>query len=168
MNTPLDKEWEKVKKTLMAGLPPGKADALTSVLENTRRDMTPPFWKKWIKDAMWPVNHIKYRMKYLVGVKMGSAFSNIVLPIIRRVMPQVIANEIIGVQPMAAPAAQVFTLKYRYGSLEFDEMNIHARFRYELVKVFIPVLKRIKVLWALRYSKRYVLKQYRLLKKSGI
>lgn len=163
-----DKEWAKVKKTLVSGLPPDKADVFNSIMENTRRDMEPPLWKKWLKDAMWPVNHIKYRMKYLVGVKMGSAFSNIVLPIIRRIMPQVIATEIIGVQPMAAPAAQVLTMKYRYGSLEFDEMNIHARFRFELMKSLIPVLKRIKLLWALRYSKRYVLRQYRLLKKSGI
>lgn len=163
-----DKEWEKVKKSLLAGLPQDKADALTSIMENTRRDMAPPLWKKWLKKAKCPLDQIKYRMKYLVGIKGVSELAKVLIPIIRRVMPALIAQDLLGVQPMAAPAAQVLTLKNRYGNLDSDEMNIHARFRFELIKLLIPVLKRIKVLWALRYSKRYVLKQYRLLKKSSI
>jgi hypothetical protein len=38
----------------------------------------------------------------------------VILPIIRRVMPTVIANEIVGVQPMTGPVAQIHTLRVRY------------------------------------------------------
>lgn len=37
--------------------------------------------------------------------------NSVLLPIIRRVMPTLIANEIIGVQPMVGPAAGIFGLK---------------------------------------------------------
>jgi len=40
--------------------------------------------------------------------------NTVILPIIRRVMPTVIANEIIGVQPMTGPVGQIHTLKTRY------------------------------------------------------
>jgi hypothetical protein len=36
------------------------------------------------------------------------------LPLIRRVMPTVIANEIMGVQPMTGPVGQIHTLRVRY------------------------------------------------------
>jgi hypothetical protein len=38
----------------------------------------------------------------------------VILPVIRRVMPTVIANEIVGVQPMTGPVAQIHTLRVRY------------------------------------------------------
>jgi len=38
----------------------------------------------------------------------------VILPVIRRVMPTVIANEIIGVQPMTGPVGQIHTLRVRY------------------------------------------------------
>ncbi len=38
----------------------------------------------------------------------------VILPIIRRVMPNLIANSIIGVQPMTGPIGQIHTLKTRY------------------------------------------------------
>ena len=37
-----------------------------------------------------------------------------ILPIIRKVMPQVIAEEIIGVAPMQGPSSDIFTLRTRY------------------------------------------------------
>lgn len=43
-----------------------------------------------------------------------AALNKVILPVIRRVMPTVIANEIIGVQPMTGPVAQVHTLRVRY------------------------------------------------------
>ena len=39
----------------------------------------------------------------------------VILPIIRRVMPLIIANDIIGVAPMVGPVGQIFTLRERYG-----------------------------------------------------
>jgi len=43
-----------------------------------------------------------------------AALNKVILPVIRRVMPTVIANEIIGVQPMTGPVAQIHTLRVRY------------------------------------------------------
>ena len=43
-----------------------------------------------------------------------AALNKVILPVIRRVMPTVIANEIIGVQPMTGPVGQIHTLRVRY------------------------------------------------------
>lgn len=50
---------------------------------------------------------------------MGSVTHNLVnpvlLPIIKRVMPAIIAQQVIGAQPMTAPLAQKYALNARYG-----------------------------------------------------
>lgn len=43
-----------------------------------------------------------------------STLNRVILPIIRRVMPTVIANELVGVQPMTGPVGQIHTLRVRY------------------------------------------------------
>jgi hypothetical protein len=43
-----------------------------------------------------------------------ATLNRVILPVIRRVMPTVIANEIIGVQPMTGPVGQIHTLRVRY------------------------------------------------------
>lgn len=43
-----------------------------------------------------------------------ATLNKVILPVIRRVMPTVIANEIIGVQPMTGPVAQIHTLRVKY------------------------------------------------------
>jgi hypothetical protein len=53
--------------------------------------------------------------------------NKVILPVMRRVMPTVIANEIVGVQPMTGPIAQIHTMRVRYaesyaGATAGDEM----------------------------------------------
>ena len=43
-----------------------------------------------------------------------ATLNKVILPVIRRVMPTVIANELIGVQPMTGPVGQIHTLRVRY------------------------------------------------------
>ena len=43
-----------------------------------------------------------------------NTLNRVILPIIRRVMPAMIAKDIIGVQPMTGPIGQIHTLKTRY------------------------------------------------------
>ena len=43
-----------------------------------------------------------------------ATLNRVILPVIRRVMPTVIANEIVGVQPMQGPVGQIHTLRVRY------------------------------------------------------
>lgn len=41
-------------------------------------------------------------------------FRQMVMPVIRRILPGLIANEIIGVQPMKDSDTKIHTLKYTY------------------------------------------------------
>lgn len=43
--------------------------------------------------------------------------SKVIMPVLRRVMPNVIANSIIGVQPMTGPTATIFAMSGRYSDL---------------------------------------------------
>lgn len=38
----------------------------------------------------------------------------VIMPMIRRVIPDIIASEIIGVQPMVDSTAEIFTMKYKF------------------------------------------------------
>lgn len=49
------------------------------------------------------------------SVNVGS-FTKFIFPILRRVFPNLIANEIVSVQPMTAPVGAVFFLDYVYGT----------------------------------------------------
>jgi hypothetical protein len=43
-------------------------------------------------------------------------FSSIAFPIVRRVFNPLIAQQLVSVQPMTAPAGSIFYLDYKYGS----------------------------------------------------
>ena len=49
-------------------------------------------------------------------VNVGS-FTKFIFPVLRRVFPNLIANEIVSVQPMTAPVGAVFFLDYVAGFL---------------------------------------------------
>ena len=44
--------------------------------------------------------------------------SKILIPTIRRVTPETLAQDIIGVQPMTGPAGSVYTMRTRYGDIK--------------------------------------------------
>lgn len=107
-----ESQWSVTKKALCEGkdlthnqdgtLNPTKKAIMETVLENTYRE-------------------IKQTAALMENATMGATNSanvatlnKVILPVIRRVMPTVIANEIIGVQPMTGPVAQVHTLRVRY------------------------------------------------------
>jgi hypothetical protein len=60
--------------------------------------------------------------EYLVEAANNTAAADVIgiqkimLPIVRRVFPNLIANNIVSVQPMAGPAAVIFYLKYVFGT----------------------------------------------------
>ncbi len=37
------------------------------------------------------------------------------IPMLRKAIPNILANEIIGVQPMPGPLSQIFSMKFKYG-----------------------------------------------------
>jgi hypothetical protein len=96
MSQLLNERWSETKEALLEGLSGNRRASMQVCLENTR--------------------------KYLAESASAGATSSgniatlnrVILPVIRRVMPTVIANEIIGVQPMTGPVAQIHTLRVRY------------------------------------------------------
>lgn len=53
--------------------------------------------------------------KILLAKTSGIAsFSKIAMPLVAKVFPELVANDIVGVQPMFAPTGLVHALRYRY------------------------------------------------------
>ena len=90
------KNWDTTRETLLDGLEGNKRDVMSSVLENTKQALT-----ESASAGASQAGNI-------------ATLNKVILPIIRRVMPTVIANEIIGVQPMTGPVGQIHTLRVRY------------------------------------------------------
>jgi hypothetical protein len=96
MSDLLNGRWQETKEALLEGLNGTRRSSMSVTLENTR--------------------------KYLAESASAGATSagnvatlnRVILPVIRRVMPTVIANELVGVQPMTGPVGQIHTLRVRY------------------------------------------------------
>lgn len=87
----------------MDGTPnPQKKKIMETVLENTRNDLLKrsPLLETATAGATSSGNI--------------ATINKMILPVLRRVMPTVIANEIIGIQPLTSPVAQIHTLRVRY------------------------------------------------------
>ena len=50
-------------------------------------------------------------------------FANIIAPIVRRTFPQLLAQDIVGVQPMSTPTSRVFALRATYGLGEKEDVE---------------------------------------------
>ena len=88
--------WSETKTALTDGLTGTKKQVMESVLENT---------KAYLAEAA---------TGGATGAGNIATLNKVILPVIRRVMPTVIANEIVGVQPMTGPVGQIHTLRVRY------------------------------------------------------
>lgn len=88
----------------MDGTPnPNKKKVMETVLNNTYNELTGRRG-----------NLMETASAGATGAGNIATLNKVILPIIRRVMPTVIANEIIGVQPMTGPVGQIHTLRVRY------------------------------------------------------
>ena len=100
--TLLEGRWDETKEALLEGLKGNKRTSMSVILENTR----------------------KYLKENASGGSTGSGniatLNRVILPVIRRVMPTVIANELVGVQPMTGPVGQIHTLRVRYANTMQD------------------------------------------------
>jgi hypothetical protein len=92
-----ESKWAATKEALLEGLSGSRRDSLGVVLENTR--------KQQLKETA---------TAGATGAGNIATLNKVMLPLIRRVMPSVIANEILGVQPMTGPVGQIHTLRVRY------------------------------------------------------
>jgi len=92
----ITEKWTDTKSALMEGLSGQRAKSMDTDLENT---------KTYLAEAA---------TTGATGAGNVAALNKVILPIIRRVMPTVIANEIVGVQPMTGPVGQIHTMRVRY------------------------------------------------------
>ncbi len=99
----LESRWDETKEALMEGLKGTRRNTMGVILENTR---------KYLKENASPGSTVSGNIATL---------NRVILPVIRRVMPTVIANEIVGVQPMTGPVGQIHTLRVRYASTMTDQ-----------------------------------------------
>ena len=96
MSQLLESRWSETKEALLEGLQGNKKTVMETTLENTR---------KYLSESA---------TAGATSAGNVATLNRVILPVIRRVMPTVIANELVGVQPMTGPVGQIHTLRVRY------------------------------------------------------
>ena len=99
----LESRWDEAKEALLEGLAGTRRTTMSVVLENTRKHL--------LSESAAAGSTVSGNIATL---------NRVILPVIRRVMPTVIANELVGVQPMTGPVGQIHTLRVRYGTTMQD------------------------------------------------
>jgi len=96
MSQLLESRWNDTKTALLEGLQGNKRTVMAATLENTRK-----YLAESASSGATSAGNV-------------ATLNRVILPVIRRVMPTVIANELVGVQPMTGPVGQIHTLRVRY------------------------------------------------------
>lgn len=96
MTNLFESNWSATKQALTEGLSGQRKSTMDAVLENAKRYLT------------------ETATAGATGAGSVATLNKVMLPLIRRVMPSVIANELVGVQPMTGPVGQIHTLRVRY------------------------------------------------------
>ena len=94
----LESRWGETKEALLEGLKGTRRSTMGVILENTKKQLL---------------------AESTAGTTTAgniATLNRVILPVIRRVMPTVIANELVGVQPMTGPVGQIHTLRVRYAN----------------------------------------------------
>lgn len=92
--------WNKMRKGLVSDIKSSSRRAITeTVLENSRREIL--------------------REHATQGATMASnvaIINKVMMPLIKRVMPTVMAHELVGVQPLTGPSGLITTMRIRYAT----------------------------------------------------
>ncbi len=95
----LESRWDETKEALLEGLKGTRRSTMGVILENTKKQLL----SESVTAGATTAGNI-------------ATLNRVILPVIRRVMPTVIANELVGVQPMTGPVGQIHTLRVRYAN----------------------------------------------------
>ena len=98
----LESRWDETREALLEGLKGNRRSTMGVLLENTRKQL------------------LAESSAGTTTAGNVATLNRVILPVIRRVMPTVIANELVGVQPMTGPVGQIHTLRVRYASTMAD------------------------------------------------
>lgn len=104
MSELLESRWHETKEALLEGLQGTRRSVMGVTLENTR---------KYLSESA---------TAGATSAGNVATLNRVILPVIRRVMPTVIANELVGVQPLTGPVGQIHTLRVRYSD-SFDNVT---------------------------------------------
>lgn len=103
MSKVLKENWGKTKDALLEGLNGSVRKNTEIVMENARKQVL----RESATSGSTATGNI-------------ATVNKIMLPLIRRVMPSCIANEIMGVQPITGPVQQIHTLRVQYAEKSAD------------------------------------------------
>ena len=95
----LTENWNETKDALLEGLKPSQKEVVGALLENQKN-----YLQRMDETAA----------SGAISTGNIANFRKTLLPMIRRIIPGTIATELVGVQPMSGPVAQVYTLRYKY------------------------------------------------------
>jgi hypothetical protein len=104
----LEGRWDETKEALLEGLKGTRRSTMGVILENTKKSLL---------------------SESSAGTTTSgniATLNRVILPVIRRVMPTVIANELVGVQPMTGPVGQIHTLRVRYAQSLQDNSSANT------------------------------------------
>ena len=119
MSELLESRWQDTKVALLEGLQGNKKATMASTLENTR---------KWLNETATAGS---------TSAGNVATLNRVILPVIRRFMPTVIANELVGVQPMTGPVGQIHTLRVRYSdSSDGNEVGEEALSPFKIASAY--------------------------------
>jgi hypothetical protein len=93
----LFENWSETKDVLLTGLSGEKRKVIDTLLDNQKQ-----------------YNLNESAAAGATAAQDIAGFRNILIPMIRRIIPGTIATELVGVQPMKAPVGIVYSMRYKY------------------------------------------------------
>ena len=96
MITELNEGWGDLKSKLLEGLPENKRKMVAPLLENQKQML------------------IETAAEGSTSATAIAGLRKIMIPMIRRVIPNAIATELVGVQPMTGPVGLVYSMRLKY------------------------------------------------------
>lgn len=114
-NEILNENWTETRDSLTQGLSGSKKAIVEAVLDNSKNYLL-----------------TETAAGGTVSATNIAGFRKTLLPIIRRIIPGTIATEIVGVQPMKTPVAQIYTQRYKYAEAVTHDSSRSAFGGYDI------------------------------------
>ena len=122
-NPLLNSDWSAVKKELLDSLSPTKTDIVDSILQSQRDAILNELRVVYNKAPAKPMTEEEEAeeiVRRLSAPPKPIWDNSVSIPMIRRIIPNTIATDIIGVQPMTGPVGEIFTMRVRYSDSKDD------------------------------------------------
>lgn len=121
LNEETQKKWKKVldNESLPKISDPYRRAVTIQLLENQQRDMSEQ--NRLLNEAA-PTNSANFGATGTIGL-----YDPILIALVRRAMPNLIAFDVCGVQPMTGPTGLIFAMKSRYTSPSYTSGSTSAQ-----------------------------------------